>query len=294
MHTLSFDLSQSTLPGRIKASLVAVLVSAVLVGCGGTCCVITKFETEPQWVCPGQDFAAKVHFRLENFDKDGNPSDGGRTLWNLWNTTTAAWNQPGAISLSNKVGTLNRPRPGIHETPAAGVFVLSSSQAQNFELTLTATNLDCDPKAEDYLRSHQAQLEQMFGLDLDDSQAMTARTRIEVISSPANRAICVPHVIDPQGGIFWVTEEKRAGPGIVIDGIRNVGDVPLLVSHASKPAKLVAPQRTSRDFDGASPNGRWEVGVAPGDRAAYDVYVDHGLEHVGKRPICIEIGLRCE
>ncbi len=295
MRTDTLFLRMATIVHRIRHALMAIGACVALVGCEATCCIITRFETEPQWVCPGKDLAAKAHIRLENFDEEGDAasSDLG-TTWALWNTTTAPWDQPGAISLTNKVGALNSPGNGVQETPAAGVLVLSSSQTKNFELTLTATNKDCDEEAEKYLISQQTQIEKMFDLDLIDTEPMTARTRLEVVSSPATQVICVPHVTDVQGGLYWTKDEKRAGPRIVIDGLRNLSDVPLQVSHSKSPVRPLAPQGTSSDFDGVSPNGKWEIGVASADRAAYDAYINHRLKYVGKPAVCLEIGLRCK
>jgi hypothetical protein len=91
--------------------IVTVVISPT--GCKNTAAIITRLDTEPQWICPGTDFSPEVHFRIENIDNEEKPSDDGHCLWKLIDTTKANAFQPGAVPLTNKVGTLNNPSKGV-------------------------------------------------------------------------------------------------------------------------------------------------------------------------------------
>lgn len=284
---------------RTGLALCIIGVFMSLIGCRGTCPVITRLDTEPQWVCPGQDFSPKVDFRIENFDEDGNPSSDGTCLWQLWETTKAKPNQPGAVALTNKVGPLTNPGKGIWETPG-GVHVVGAAQAAAYRFTLIASNTECDQKGEEYMRNHQAEIEKLFGVDLDDNEIMTAHAKVELISAGGQRKLlCVPHALDVQGGFTWVKDEARAGIRIAIDGVENLNPFSLEVKHAlpSGPVSVFLrpkgdPGAKTTVFNGQSPNGKWAIKVL--NSVDYDNYMKHGLKYVGKPSICIAVGLKCE
>ncbi|MBN1451852.1 MAG: hypothetical protein JW963_12620 [Anaerolineales bacterium] len=291
-HTSNFSF-----PLRVSIALGIIVMTMSLTGCGGeaTCPVITRFEAEPQWVCPGQDFSPKVNFRIENFDEDGNPSSDGPCLWKLWDTTNGKPNQPGAVALTNNVGTLNNPSAGVFETPG-GVHVVSGSQAAGYQFTLIASNTECSQDGEEALRRQQARIEELYGVELDDNEVMTAITTVELVSiSGPQKLLCLPHVSDVQSGFTWVKDEARAGNRVVINGVENLYPFPLEVERGSLYAVLQPrgdPGAKTTVFDGQSPNGKWAVKALVS--TDYDNYIQHGLDYVGKPSICLIVQLACE
>lgn len=284
----------------IALGIIGMLMS--LMGCAGTCCVITRLDLEPQWVCPGKDFSPNVHFRLENFDEDGDPSSDGTCLWSLWETTKAKPNQPGAVNLTQKVGPLANTGKGRWETPATGVHVVAGAQATGYRISLIASNPECNKEGEEYLKNHQAEIEKLFGVDLDDNEVMTAHAKVELISARVpGKPLCVPHALDVQSGFTWVKDEVRAGKGIAIEGVENLNPFSLEVKHVLPPplgpeyAVLQPkgkPGAGTTVFDGRSPNGKWFIKAV--HSIDYDNYMKHGLKYLGKPSICIAVGLRCQ
>jgi hypothetical protein len=281
--------------------LSAMLCLVALMGCAGTCPVITHFAAEPQWVCPGQDFSPKIHFRIENYDEDGDRSSDGTCLWGLWETSKGAPNQPGSVALTSKVGSLKSPGTGIHETPAGGVHVVGGAQTSGYRFSLIASNTECDSDGEKYLKNHQEEIEDLFGVDLDDNAVMTAHAQVVVISAPTSRMLCIPHALDVQAGFTWIGDEVRAGKRIVIDGLVNTNPFSVQVKHVLPPPHgtkhiVLQPRGTSGAsttmFDGQSPNGKWAIKAV--HDTDYQDYIQHGLKYVGKPPICVQIGLCCK
>ncbi len=276
--------------------LLIVMVGMIAPGCKTTTAIITRFETEPQWICPGTDFSPEVHFRIENIYKDGKPSDEGTCLWKLLDTTKASAFQPGAVPLTNKVGNLNNPSKGVFETPPNGVHVVGGSHAQTYKFTLIASNTDCDSDCENSVKRNQKKIEDTYGVDLDDNEVMMAHTTVELISMGGPKRICVPHAIDVSGGWYWQKEEVRAGQRIVIDLVENINDFPLEVMPPGQPSKILSsagqPGSRTHDFDGHSPNGKWKV-KAP-NNIDYQKYMKHGIDYVNKPSICINVGIRCQ
>lgn len=284
--------------------LVAAGLGLVLTGtsCKGTCAVITRLDTEPQWVCPGADFSPLVHFRIENFDEDGDPSSDGLCLWSLWETTKAKPNLPGAIPLTKKVGKLDNPSKGVWETPPSGVYVISGTQATDYRFTLIASNDKCENEGENYLKSHQKDIEKRYGVDLDDNEVMMAHTSVEVITVGGPRELCVPHAIDVQSGFTWVKEEIRAGNGIFIEGVENPHPFSIEVKQELPPPlgtvyQILDPQGTAgamtNAFDGRTPNGKWAIKAL--HSPDYDAFIQQNLKnYMGKPSICIVVGLKCQ
>lgn len=285
----------------IAVSIIGFFMT--LMGCKGACPIITRFETEPQWICPGKDFSPKVHFRIENFDEEGNHSTKGEVLKKLLDTTKANINtpglvcvKPGVVLLTHKLGPMNQPSPGIIETPANGVTVVSGSKAQTYRFALVASNVKCKDKGEKHLLSIQNEIESHYGVDLDDDEIMTAHTAVELIAVGAPKRLCVPHVKDVSGGWYWVKEEVRAGKSIVIDFVENTNDFPINVMPPGQPSKILssAGQHGARthDFDGHSPNGKWKI-KAP-NNLDYEKYIKHSYKYLGKPSICITVGIKCQ
>jgi hypothetical protein len=288
--------SNLSLPFRAGITFGISVILMSLTGCGGsTCPIITRFDAEPEWVCPGQDFSPKVNFRIENFDEDGNPSSDGPCLWQLWDTTNGKPNQPGAIALTNNVGPLNNPSAGFFETPG-GVHVVSGAQAVGHQFTLIASNTECSQDGEEYIKRQQAEIEALYGVELDDNEIMTAITTVELVSVRGpQRLLCLQHASDIQGGFTWVKEEARAGNGVVIDGVENFYSFPLEVEHGTQYAVLQPngdPNAKTTVFNGQSPNGKWSVKTLIS--TDYDNYMNHGLNYVGKPSICLMVQLTCQ
>jgi hypothetical protein len=282
---------------RSILALCWVTFVILLIGCS-TGTIITRLAVEPQWICPGQDFSPKVDFRLENIDNKGNPSSEGTCLWALWETSKAKPNQPGAIALTNKVGKLNYPSTGVWETPG-GVNVIGGSLASGYNMTLIASNTECDADCEKYIKDHQAEIEKLFGVDLDDNEVMTAHATVELLGYETEKKfLCIPHAEDVVNGFTWVSDETSAGIGIAIDGIENQYSFSLEVKHDSPtgPVSVVLrpagdPNAKSVVFNGQSPNGKWEIKTL--NSADYRDYIEHELTYVGKPSICIVVNLTC-
>jgi hypothetical protein len=295
MNTYKSNLS---LPLRAGIAFGVGVILMSLTGCGGggtTCPIITRFDAEPQWVCPGQDFSPKVDFRIENFNENGNPSSEGPCLWKLWDTTNGKPNQPGAIALTNNVGPLNNPSTGVFETPG-GVHVVSGAQAVGHQFTLIAANTECSRDGENYIKSHQAEIEEKYGVELDDNEIMTAIATVELVSvGGPQRLLCFQHASDIQSGFTWVKDEARAGNGVVIDEVENFYSFPLEVEHGTQYTVLQPkgdPGARTTVFNGQSPNGKWSVKTLVS--TDYDNYMKHGLNYVGKPSICLMVQLTCQ
>jgi hypothetical protein len=285
---------------RIGAALGIIVTLIALKGCASTCAIITNLDAQPQWVCPGKDFSPKVDFGISNFNEDGNLSGAGHMLWTLWETTNAKPYQPGAVNLNNNVGQLSNPYAGFWETPG-GVHVVSGAQAAGYQFSLIAANDECPHDAGEYMKSHQKEIENMFGVELDDNEIMTALAKVELISAVGNRKLlCISHVYDIQGGFTWVkSDEARAGDGIVIDGIENSYPFSLEIEHMLPSGSVYAvlkpkgdPQAKTTVFDGRTPNGKWSAKAV--NSADYDKYIKHNLKWVGKPSICLTIGIKCQ
>ena len=287
--------SNLSLPIRVGIVFGIGVILMSLTGCGSTCSIITRFDAEPQWVCPGQDFSPKVNFRIEYFDEDGNPSSDGPCYWKLWDTTNGKPNQPGAIALTNNVAPLNNPSAWVFGTPG-GVHVVSGSQAAGHQFTLIASNDACSQDGEEYIKRQQPEIEALYGVELDDNEVMSAITTVELVSVRGpQRLLCLQHVSDVQSGYTWAKEETRAGNGVVIDGIENFYSFPLEVEHGTQYAVLQPkgnPGAKTTAFDGQSPNGKWSVRTLMS--TDYDSYMKHGLNYVGKPSICLTVQLTCQ
>ncbi len=296
MKTFKNSLSTSLVHLFLAFSVIAAAMP--LSGCRGTCSVITRLETKPQWVCPGTDFSPAVHFRIENFDEKGNHSDDGTCVWKLWDSTKAKPNQPGSVSLTKKVGPLSHPAKGIRETPHGGVQVVAGSIAKRYRFSLSASNTECKTKGSKYLRDHQAEIEKRYGIDLDDNETMMAHTSVELISVPAPQRLCTPYAIDAQAGFTWVKDEVRGGRGIIIAGLSNPNSFPLEIQHILPPPagtvyRTVGPGDRTDVFNGRTPNGRWAIKTL--HKADHDNFLrDNQLKYTGKPSICVEIELQCQ
>jgi len=275
------------------AGLIGISLGAA--GCAGTCPIITRHDAEPEWVCPGRDFSPKNHFRIQNFNEDGKASSSGTTLWGIWETSKGKHGQPGSVALTSKVAGQVSSKGGVIETQPAGVHAVGGSWTAGYLFTLVAANTDCPRDGEAYLRQKQAEIEKLFGVELDDAEVMTAHARVEVLPGPAVRRICVPHAVDVQGGFTWTKDEVRAGSGMVIDGVENPNAFEIEVIHqlpAGSVSRVLGAKAKNPGFDGRTPNGKWSIKAS--SSAEYDKYVKHGLKYVGNPSICISVGIRCQ
>ncbi len=284
-------------PIHLFLALAAITSAMSLAGCSGTCPIITRFETEPQWVCPGTDFSPAVHFKIENFNEDGKRSDKGTCLWQLWDTTRGKPGQPGSVNLTKKVGPLVKPDKGVWATPSGGVHVVGGSIAKRYRFSLIASNTACNDKGKEYIRDHQAEIEKRYGVDLDDNETMMAHTSVDLVTVPAAKRLCVPHAVDVQAGFTWVKDEVRGGRGIVIAGLMNPNGFALEIKHILPPPagtvyQTLGPGDRTAAFNGRSPNGRWAIKALKS--IDYDNFIrDNRLKYTGKPSICVRIRLEC-
>ncbi|GEM_PF-4936152 len=296
MNTLKNSHSISLVHLFLAFGIIAAAMA--LSGCKGTCSIITRLETEPQWVCPGTDFSPALHFRIENFDQDSDRSDAGTCIWKLWDSTKAKPNQPGSVPLTKKVGPLSNPDKGVYETPPGGVHVVAGSVARRYRFSLVAANTECKSEGEEYIRDHQAEIEKHYGVDLDDAETMMAHASVELISVPAPQRLCVPHAIDVQGGFTWVKDEVRGGSGIVITALANPNPFALEIKHILPPPagtvyRTLGPGDRTNAFNGRTPNGRWAIKTL--NTADYNNFIQKNrLKYTGKPSICVEIELQCQ
>lgn len=284
---------------RASFALLIALPLLSVAGCKTTAAVITQFEMEPQWVCPGTDFSPAIHLRIENFDEDSNRSTDGVVLYSLMDITNVTPNQPGLIATQK--GTVKLPPPqttvdkkrGIIETPSSGIHVVSGSQVQNYALALTATNTECNSDCEDYLRNNQTGIEQAYNVDLADGEVMTACTDVKLLSVRGERVkICAPVLEDIGGGWQWVKNEVRGGKKIVIEGVKNINSFPLSIMPPGQSSKILNAGEEASDFDGHSPNGDWKFRAR--NNLDFESYNQNKQKWSGKPLMCIEIGIRCK
>ncbi len=297
-NTLKEGVWKMSLAG-VGFALLITLGLLSIPGCKTTGAIITRFQTEPQWVCPGTDFSPAIHLRIENFDQDKNRSTDGVVLFGLMDITNVAPNQPGLIA--NQKGTVKLPPPqtvvdkqrGIIETPSSGVHVISGALAKSYAFALTATNTDCNDDCEDYLRKNQTAIEKKYNVDLADAEVMTARADVKLLDVRGEHVkICAPVLEDPTGGWQWVTNEVRAGQRIVIEGVKNINSFPLSIMPPGQPSKILNAGEEVPDFNGHSPNGDWKF-RAP-NNLDFERYNQDTLKWTGKPLMCVEIGIRCQ
>lgn len=293
---------------KITYGLCIIGILSFLAGCRGECAVITKFEAEPEWVCPGEDFSVTIHYRVEIFDEDGEhyvPTSGGSLLPVLYDVTKADLstpgpivNKPGVVSITQPSGTISMTSHGVWETPANGYTVVGVAQAQPYRFALISPCLpcDCDDEAQQYLLSNQNKIEEFFGVELDDDEVMTALCDVELVRAGGPKRLCVPYVEDVTDGWHFVKEEVRAGKHIVIDFVENINPFPINVMPPGQPTKILSATgqqgALTHDFDGNSPNGKWKIKMT--NQLDHDNFIKHNYQYMGTPSVCIKVGIRCQ